>query len=76
MKSKSDSRGSLVDKEKCVRDAGGNQFDLVIIAATRAREIKQHNKHSRLEEHLHGPVTALLEVQSGKINTEYWRQVK
>jgi DNA-directed RNA polymerase omega subunit len=76
MSIKYDSRGSLVDKEKCVRDCGGNQFDLVVLAAARAREIKQNNKHSRLEEHLHGPVSALLEIQSGKIDQEFWKRMK
>jgi len=73
---KHDSRGSFVDKEQCVRKSGGNQFDLVILAATRAREIKHNNKHSRREEHLHGPVTALLEIQSGKIDEEYYKKIK
>jgi DNA-directed RNA polymerase omega subunit len=70
------SRGEAIDKEKCIRLAGGNQFDLIMMAAQRAREIKQQNRHSQKLEHTHGVVTALSEIQSGKIDWEYWKKVK
>ena len=70
------SRGSQIDTEKCVRLSGNGRFDLVIQAAQRAREIKQQNKHSTRDEHLHGPVTALLEIQSGKIDQDYALKIK
>ena len=70
------SRGPIVDTEKCVRESGGNRFDLVIMASQRAREIKQQNKHSTRDEHLHGPVTALIEIQSGKIDQDYALKIR
>lgn len=67
------SRGALIDTEKCVAEAGGNRFDLVIMASQRAREIKQRNQHSVKHEHLHGVVTALLEIQDGDVDPN-WKQ--
>ena len=71
-----DSRGSTVDMERVIRQSGNGRFDMVIQATQRAREIKQQNKHSTREEHLHGPVTALLEIQSGKVDQDYALKVK
>ena len=70
------SRGSQVDMEKVIRQSGHGRFDMVIQATQRAREIKQQNKHSTKEEHLHGPVTALLEIESGKVDQDYALKVK
>ena len=70
------SRGSQVDMEKVIRESGHGRFDMVLQATQRAREIKQQNKHSTREEHLHGPVTALLEIQSGKIDQDYALKIK
>jgi DNA-directed RNA polymerase omega subunit len=67
------SRGASIDTEKCVAEAGGNRFDLVIMATQRAREIKQQNRHSFKDEHVNGVVSALLEIQAGKFNKD-WRQ--
>ena len=73
---KSLSRSSEVDTDKCVEMSGGNRFNLVIMAAARAREIKRHNKDSDKHEHLHSNITALLEFQEGKISSEYIKRVK
>jgi len=70
------SRGSQVDMEKVIRQSGHGRFDMVIQATQRAREIKQQNKHSTKEEHLHGPVTALLEIESGKVDQDYALKVR
>jgi len=69
-------RGASIDTEKCVAESGGNRFNLVIMASQRAREIKQRNQHSMKEEHLHGVVTALLEIQEGKVDREYYKKIK
>jgi len=66
-----DSRGTSIDTNKCVENVGGNKFDLVLAAAARAREIKRLNRNSKLFEHTHAVVTALLDVQEGKIGKEY-----
>jgi DNA-directed RNA polymerase omega subunit len=62
--------------EKVIRQSGHGRFDMVIQATQRAREIKQQNKHSTKEEHLHGPVTALLEIESGKVDQDYALKVR
>ena len=73
---KSLSRSLEVDIEKCVENAGGNRFDLVIMAAARSREIKRQNKESNKFEHLHSNITALKEFQDGKQSIEYIKRVK
>jgi DNA-directed RNA polymerase subunit K/omega len=61
-----DSRHPQLDMEKCVELSGGDRFAMVIAASARARELKQKNRHSERVEHLHSPITALLEIQTGK----------
>lgn len=73
---RSQSRGTEVDLEQCVETSGGNRFDLVIMASARARELSQLNHHSERHEHRHTPVTALLDIQEGKVGREYLRKVK
>jgi DNA-directed RNA polymerase omega subunit len=65
------SRGTKVDTQKCVVNANGNKYDLVLMAAARAREIKRRNQSSMLEEHIGAPVTALLEIQRGEVSVDY-----
>jgi DNA-directed RNA polymerase omega subunit len=66
MTTKALSRGPELDTEVCVQNAGGNRFNLVLIAAAKAREIR---RNSIAEKEYHSPcVSALLEVQSGKVN--------
>jgi DNA-directed RNA polymerase omega subunit len=62
------SRGPGVDTEVCTINAGGNRFDLVLIASERAREIRRQNKDSDKREHVHSIVTALEEIQAGGID--------
>ena len=61
------SRGPGVDTELCTINAGGNRFNLVLIASERAREIRRQNKDSDKREHVHRIVTALEEIQRGEI---------
>ena len=69
-------RSTTVDMDKCVEQAGGNRFDLVLMASARAREIRRQQSSSTKFEHLHTSVTALLEFQEGKLGPEYIRKVK
>lgn len=62
------SRGTGIDTELCTEMVGGNKFNLVLIASERAREIRRQNKDSDKREHVHSIVTALEEIQAGKIN--------
>jgi DNA-directed RNA polymerase subunit K/omega len=61
------SRGPSINTEKCIENVGGNRFNLVLIAAARARELARQD--------LNSPVTALLEIQEGRIGKEYLKKV-
>ena len=75
--SKISSRGPDIDTEKCVEQAGGNRFDLVLIAAHRARELRRRNNESDPKVNNLPCVSALLEIQEGKIdNRRYLMRVK
>lgn len=63
-------RTDKLDIAKCASLVDG-QFKLVLISARRAREIKRQNLRSQKFEHNHPGVTALLEIQEGKVGQEY-----
>lgn len=75
MKTLTLSRGPQVDTEKCVQMVG-NRFDLVLIAAARAKEIKYRHKLAERIDHINAPVQALLEIQAGEIGREYLKKVR
>lgn len=77
MKSRILSRGPNIDTDKCVEmSQGAGRFAMVIAASARAREIRRRNKESDKFEHLHPIVTALLEIQEGKLDVqEYFKKV-
>ena len=71
------SRGPGINTELCAEMAGGNRFNLVLIASERAREIRRQNKDSDKREHVHSIVTALEEIQRGEIEPrKYLNKVK
>ena len=70
------SRALELDVEKCIKESGVGRFDLVLIATVRAREIRRQNKESNKHEHLHSTMTAVLEIQEGKIGKEYLKRVQ
>jgi DNA-directed RNA polymerase subunit K/omega len=76
MSIKSLSRGTSIDTEKCVELTGGNRFNLVLIASTRAKELSRNHRHAEGKGQLNAPVTALLEIQDGKIGKEYLGRVR
>jgi DNA-directed RNA polymerase omega subunit len=69
------SRGPSIDTEKCVKNVGGNRFDLVLVAAARSRELARRHKLSESPVNLNAPVSALLDIQSGKVGREYLKKV-
>ncbi len=75
MNSKILSRGPSLDMDKIVEVFGG-RFDMVIGASLRAKEIKRNNKESLKFEHTHPVVTALLEIQEGKVGREILDKLK
>ena len=69
------SRGPQIDTEQCAENAGGNRFDLVLIASARAREISRRHKHDELTTQVNAPVSALLDIQNGLVGREYLKKV-
>ena len=61
------SRAREVNVETCITKAGGNKFDLILIAAAKARKIKSENFNSTDLRHQHPAITALLEIQNGEV---------
>jgi DNA-directed RNA polymerase subunit K/omega len=70
------SRGTQLNNDKCVQQAGGNRFNLVIMAAARSREIRKQHYGSQKFEHVHSNVSALLEFQEGKLDASYIKRIK
>ena len=68
------SRSPQLDNELCVEQVGGNRFNLVLIAAIRAKEIKRQAAKSGAGV-VSATIDALLEVQSGKIGKEYLKRI-
>jgi DNA-directed RNA polymerase subunit K/omega len=68
MKQEMFSRGPAIDTERCTVNAHG-QFNLILYAAARARELKQQYKNRHEYDHPSATVTALLEIQQGQIDT-------
>ena len=66
------SRGTGIDMDKCVEMAGGNRFDLVLIASAKSREIRRQNIGSNKREHVHSIVSALEEIQAGTVNSKVY----
>jgi DNA-directed RNA polymerase omega subunit len=70
------SRGTAIDTDLCVQNAGGNRYDLVILAAARAKDIRRQHKESQKREHVFPNLTSLLEIQEGKWNKDYLKRIK
>ena len=49
---------------------------MVVVASLRAREIAVQNRHSDRFEHWHTPVTALMEIQEGKLDVSSIKRLK
>ena len=54
----------------------GNRFDLVLMAAARAREIARNEREYNPHTHCNSAVSAILEVQEGKVGREYLKKVR
>jgi DNA-directed RNA polymerase omega subunit len=63
-----------LDYNKCA-DLIGNRFDMVLVAAQRARELRRGS--AKMVATPNGPVvSALQEIESGKIGRDYLRKLK
>jgi DNA-directed RNA polymerase subunit K/omega len=70
------SRSTQLNNDLCVEKSGGNRFDLVLIASARSRELSSRNRQEGQLEYRNSNLTALLEIQEGKIGKEYLKKVK
>ena len=68
MKARIDSRGPQIDMEKCVRQAGGGRYDMVLIGAQRLRELKRVHRADTTR--YVTCVDALMEVQVGQVDLD------
>ncbi len=71
----SSSRGTELNTDLCVENIG-NRFDLVIVAAIRARELAKQHRKSESPVHINAPVTALFDIQEGRVGREYLKRVR
>ena len=75
MKARVESRGPDIDMEKCVQQAGGGRYDMVLIGAQRLRELKRQHREDPTR--YVTCVDALKEIQSGQVNlADYLAKVK
>jgi DNA-directed RNA polymerase omega subunit len=78
---KLDTQSKDIDVQKCVQNVGGNQFELILIAATRAREIAgarsiAQKNNPELKYSVKIVTAALEEVAQRKIGREYLDKVR
>jgi DNA-directed RNA polymerase omega subunit len=78
---KLDTQSKDINVQKCVENIGGNQFELILIAATRAREIANsrviaQKANPQLKYAVKIVTSALEEVEQGKIGREYLGKVR
>lgn len=65
-KMKTKNNFSTLDYEKCIKNVG-SKFDLVILAAQRAREIKKHNNENNSDSKNNIVYQSLKEFENNKI---------
>jgi len=70
------SRGTEIDTDLCVKNAGENRYMLVIMATARAREIARQHRASENSVHIYPVVKALMEFQTGEISIDSALKIK
>ena len=63
------SRTPELNIEKCVINAGGNRYDMVLMTALRAREIAKTT--ARSDKYVNASVSALLELQEDRNESQH-----
>jgi DNA-directed RNA polymerase omega subunit len=71
-----DKLGTEIDIDRALVNVGGNQFEMILIAATRAREIESirrraQNNDSTVKYRNRTVSAALQEVEEGKVGRDY-----
>jgi DNA-directed RNA polymerase subunit K/omega len=70
------SRGPEVDMEQCLQQAGGNRYEMIIIASQRAREIARKHRVDERKDAPYPVVNALKQLESKEYGREYLLKVK
>lgn len=65
------SRAPSIDLEKCVEQAGGNRYEMILMASARVRELRRQQAHSDKYQYIYPIITSLLDMQDGKVGQEY-----
>jgi DNA-directed RNA polymerase omega subunit len=74
MKTEQNKNRHMVDTDKCVENIG-NRFNLVLVGAQRARELKRG--HRKLTTGSDGTIiTALKEIEEGRVGQELLRRIR
>lgn len=76
-----DKLGTEIDVDLALANVGGNRFQMILIAATRAREIEStrriaQNNNSKLKYRNRTISAALQEVEEGKVGRDYLNKVR
>jgi DNA-directed RNA polymerase omega subunit len=76
-----DKLGREIDTDLALTNIGGNQFEMILIAATRAREIESTRRIAqqadpKLKYRNRTVSAALQEVEEGKVGREYLGKVR
>jgi hypothetical protein len=75
MKPRIESRGPEIDMQKCVNQAGGGRYDMVLIGAQRLRELKRVHRENTAR--YVTCVDALIDVQNGVVDlSDYLAKVR
>lgn len=62
--------------QQCVEAMDNSRYNLVLVAAARARELVHAQKQNDWATHINAPVQALLDVQQGLVGLDYLRKVR
>jgi DNA-directed RNA polymerase omega subunit len=76
-----DKLGQEIDVDLALANVGGNRFEMILIAATRAREIEStrriaQNNNTALKYRNRTISAALQEVEEGKVGRDYLDRVR
>jgi DNA-directed RNA polymerase subunit K/omega len=70
------SRGTEIDTELCVKNAGNDRYMLIIMAAARAKQIARQHRASENPAHIYPVISALMEFQTGELSIDSARKIK
>jgi len=69
------SRTPLVNRDLCLKKSGGNQYEMILIVAARARELARDAVRNN-EYEIDTTIDAMLELQEGKYGREYLNKIR